>query len=240
MTISACPPRRLNASAAASGRKSGPGGGRAGADLLDRLRDVRRVSSDADEHTVGDAAGHFQRPRAAGRDPDRHRTVVRQARRLARTDVEAWPSSSARIKRVLAARGRVRAATRPAARRCRPRPSRSVRPGASSSTVAIDDAVTVGCRFTGFDRSVARMMRSVTRAAAAIRTYVSRRRSCESGWNAASQPRASARRTSAAKASTERASSRSGSVIVSSRRASCPSRRSPCRGRRRRGRSRAA
>ncbi len=64
------------------------GGGRAGADLLDRLRDVRLMNSDADEDAVGDAAGHAQRPRAAGRDPDRHRTVVRQARRLARTDVD--------------------------------------------------------------------------------------------------------------------------------------------------------
>jgi hypothetical protein len=85
---------------------------------------------------------------------------------------------------------------------------RSVRPGASSSTVAIDPAVTVGWRFTGFESSVASKMRSVTRAAAAISTYVSRRRSCESGWKATSQPSVSARRTSAAKASTERASKR--------------------------------
>ena len=158
----------------------------------------------------------------------------------------ARPSSSARIRRVLASSSLTRAGLSPASRTAvspTPQPSK-VRPGASSSIVAIDDAVTVGCRFTGFDRSVARRMRSVTRAAAAISTYVSRRRSCESGWNAASQPSVSARRTSAAKASTERASKRlrpkRGSATISSRRAGRPSPRSPCRGRRRRGRSRRA
>src|SRR5207249_3312369 len=88
-----------------------------------------------------------------------------------------------------------------------PQPSK-VRPGASSSMVAMDDAVTVGWRLIGFARSVPMTIRSVARAAAARRTYVSRRRSCESGWSAASQPSVSARRTSAAKRSTERESNR--------------------------------
>ena len=64
------------------------GGGRSRTDLLDRPRDVRLMSPDADEHTVGDAARHAQRARAARRDPDRHGPVVRQARGLAGADVD--------------------------------------------------------------------------------------------------------------------------------------------------------
>jgi len=47
--------------------------------------------------------------------------------------------------------------------------------------VAIEDAVTEGCRFTGLARSGPSMIVVVARAAAARSTYVSRRRSCESG-----------------------------------------------------------
>ncbi len=50
-----------------------------------------------------------------------------------------------------------------------PQPS-TTRPGASSSIVAMDDAVTVGCRFIGFASSVPSVMRSVARAADASST----------------------------------------------------------------------
>jgi hypothetical protein len=50
-----------------------------------------------------------------------------------------------------------------------PQPS-SVRPGASSSTVAIDDAVTVGCRLIGLASSGPSTMRPVAWAAAASST----------------------------------------------------------------------
>jgi hypothetical protein len=50
-----------------------------------------------------------------------------------------------------------------------PQPS-STRPGASSSIVAIEPAVTVGWRFTGFASSGPSVIRSVARAAAARST----------------------------------------------------------------------
>ena len=68
----------------------------------------------------------------------------------------ASPSSSARISRVDASSSFTRAGFRPASLTAvspMPQP-RSVRPGASSSIVAIEDAVTVGCRFTGLARRV--------------------------------------------------------------------------------------
>ena len=46
------------------------------------------VSADPDEDAVGDAAGHAQRARAARRDPDRHRPVVRQPRRARGADLD--------------------------------------------------------------------------------------------------------------------------------------------------------
>ena len=168
------------------------------------------MSAHADEHAVGDAAGHAQRARTAGGDPDRHRPVVGQPRRARRADLHASPSSSARMSRVLASSSWTRAGLSPASRTAvSPTPiASSVRPGASSSMVAMDEAVTVGWRVMGLASSGPRMMRSVTRAAAAKSTYVSRRLSCESGWSAASHPSVSARRTSAANASTDGASNR--------------------------------
>jgi hypothetical protein len=50
-----------------------------------------------------------------------------------------------------------------------PQPS-STRPGASSSIVAIEEAVTVGWRLIGFASSVPSVMRVVARAAAASST----------------------------------------------------------------------
>ena len=136
--------------------------------------------------------------------------MMRQARRPRRADLHRL----AREQRAHEPRARLELGhpRRPSpARRTAVSPTpqpRSTRPGASSSTVAMEDAVTVGCRFTGLARSGPSVMRSVARAAAARSTYVSRRRSWESGWSAASQPSCSARRTSAANASTERESKR--------------------------------
>ena len=84
----------------------------------------------------------------------------------------SWPSSSARIRRVLSSSSLTRAGRSPASRTAvspTPQPS-SVRPGASSSMVAIDDAVTVGCRLTGLASSGPSTMRSVAWAAAASST----------------------------------------------------------------------
>ena len=84
----------------------------------------------------------------------------------------ASPSSSARMSRVLASSSLTRAGRSPASLTAvspTPQP-RSTRPGASSSIVAIEDAVTVGCRFTGFASSGPSVMRSVARAAAASST----------------------------------------------------------------------
>ncbi len=82
------------------------------------------------------------------------------------------PSRRARIRRVLASSSCTRAGLSPARRTAVspiPMPS-SVRPGASSSIVAMEDAVTVGCRVTGFAMSGASTMRVVARAAAASST----------------------------------------------------------------------
>ncbi len=76
------------------------------------------------------------------------------------------------MSRVPASSSATRAGLSPARRTAvspTPHPS-STRPGASSSIVAMEDAVTVGCRFTGLARSGPSVMRSVTRAAAASST----------------------------------------------------------------------
>ena len=62
--------------------------GGAGANGVDRGLEVAGVSPHPDEDAVGDAAGHAQRARPARRDPDRHRTVVRQPGRARGADLD--------------------------------------------------------------------------------------------------------------------------------------------------------
>ncbi len=64
-----------------------------------------------------------------------------------------------------------------------PRPN-SALPFETSSTVAIDPAVTVKCLVIGFASRVPRLILEVLEAADASNTYVSCRRNCESGTKA--------------------------------------------------------
>ena len=79
----------------------------------------------------------------------------------------------------------------------RPMPS-TIRPRDTSCTERADDAVTAGCRVTGFVTDVATPSFLVVVAARARKTYGSPERFCESTTSMPSQPRSSASRANSA------------------------------------------
>ena len=139
---------------------------------LYRGRNVCSRRADAEEYAICQRARHAQGPRPAGSDPDRHRPVVRQMHRPRRADFQRLASEQTldhprgvfELCHARRLQARDRTAVSPMPR------LRIVRPGASSSIVAIDEAVTLGCLVTGLAMNGLICRRSVAAAAAASKT----------------------------------------------------------------------